>query len=45
MFDASILAVAHEVFKSMEISPLLKERNVVYDVKGVLQMNFFDGRL
>ena len=44
-YDAIILAVAHEAFKVMEISSLLKEKSIVYDVKGVLQTNTFDGRL
>lgn len=44
-FDAVVLAVAHTQFSQMEIGSLLKERHILYDVKGVLPKNIIDGRL
>lgn len=35
-FDAVILAVAHDEFKTLNIENLLADNGVVYDVKGVL---------
>ncbi|RCU42591.1 nucleotide sugar dehydrogenase [Chryseobacterium lacus] len=35
-FDAIVLGVAHDEFKSMDLEPLKKKNAVVYDVKGVL---------
>jgi UDP-N-acetyl-D-galactosamine dehydrogenase len=37
--DAIILAVAHNEIKNMNLSPLVKEKNVIYDVKGILPRN------
>lgn len=44
-FDAAILAVAHDKFKEVDIFDLVKERSVVYDVKGFLDKGTSDGRL
>ena len=44
-YDAIILAVAHETFKTLDIKSLLTENGVVYDVKGVLDRTLVDGRL
>lgn len=44
-FDAVILAVAHKVFEDIDISGLMKENAVLYDVKGILDSNLIDGRL
>lgn len=44
-FDAAILAVAHDKFKEIDICDLVKERSVVYDVKGFLDKETSDGRL
>ena len=44
-FDAVILAVAHDDFKSLDIKHLVKESGVIYDVKGVLDREIVDGRL
>lgn len=44
-FDAAILAVGHDVFKTLDIKDLLTENSVVYDVKGVLDRELVDGRL
>lgn len=46
-FDAVILGVAHNAFKTCCIRDFLsdKEKGVVYDVKGILDRNKIDGRL
>jgi len=44
-FDAVILAVAHEQFRSLNVSALVREGGVVYDVKGILPREIVDGRL
>jgi UDP-N-acetyl-D-galactosamine dehydrogenase len=35
-FDAIVLTVAHKEFINLNLTPLLKSKSVVYDVKGVL---------
>ena len=44
-YDAIILAVGHDQFKTIELSQYLKETNVVFDVKGILDEKLIDGRL
>lgn len=44
-FDAAILAVAHDKFKELDVLSLLKERHVLFDVKGMLNKMVVDGRL
>lgn len=44
-YDAIILAVAHSDFLTMQVRNLLTENGVVYDVKGVLNREYVDGRL
>jgi UDP-N-acetyl-D-galactosamine dehydrogenase len=45
-YDAVVLAVAHEVFKSVDVSSLKRTvDSVVYDVKGFLDRALVDGRL
>lgn len=44
-FDAVILAVAHDVFKSLDVRSLLKPNGVIYDVKGILPRDIIDARL
>lgn len=44
-FDAVVLAVAHEDFKALNIINLLKNNNVIFDVKSYLDKNIVDGRL
>lgn len=44
-YDAVILAVAHNDFKTVDVPSLLNECGVVYDVKGVLDREIVDGRL
>ncbi|SDC95935.1 nucleotide sugar dehydrogenase [Niabella drilacis] len=43
-YDSVILAVAHVEFTGINLSALLNERNVIYDVKGVLK-DLADGQL
>lgn len=44
-FDAVVLAVAHTDFLSLDIPALVKEKSVVYDVKGCLNPAWVDDRL
>lgn len=44
-FDAVILGVAHNEFKTMDIRSFGKEKSVVYDVKWLLPKEQTDGRL
>lgn len=44
-FDAVILAVAHEAFRTLDIRSLVPQPGVVYDVKGVLLRTLVDARL
>lgn len=44
-FDAAILAVAHKKFEALDVSALLKENHVIFDVKAFLDRNIVDGRL
>ena len=44
-YDAVILAVAHNQFRNLDISPLLRPLHVIYDVKGILPRPQPDGRL
>lgn len=43
-FDAIILGVAHKAFLELDFNTLKKEKAIVYDVKGVLEIPI-DGRL
>ncbi|MDD3003608.1 nucleotide sugar dehydrogenase [Flavobacterium sp.] len=36
-YDAVILTVAHKEFLNLDLKPLLKETNIIYDVKGILK--------
>ena len=45
VFDAAIVAVAHKKFEAMDVTALLKEKHVIFDVKGELDRNIVDGRL
>ena len=45
LYDAVILAVAHNEFMELDVKSLVKEGGVVYDVKGVLPRAVVDGRL
>ena len=45
-YDAIILAVAHDHFKTIDIRQLLSStKGIVYDVKGILPLDQVDGRL
>ena len=44
-YDAIILVVAHEQFKTLDVRNMLKTNGVVYDVKGFLPRNIVDDRL
>ncbi len=44
-FDAAIAAVAHKKFDGMDVSALLKEKHVIFDVKCTLDRSIVDGRL
>jgi len=43
--DAAILAVAHRKFETLDVPRLLKEKHVIFDVKGFLPRDVIDGRL
>lgn len=45
LFDAVILAVAHQEFLQMDVRSMVKDQGVIYDVKGVLFRDIVDGRL
>lgn len=44
-FDAIVLSVAHNVFQDLDISSLLKENHVIFDVKCILDKTQVYGRL
>lgn len=44
-YDAIVLAVSHKEFLTLDLSKMLAENGVIYDVKGVLDRNIVDGRL
>lgn len=44
-YDAAILAVAHNEFKTLDIASILKEKHIIFDVKGMMDRNLIDGRL
>lgn len=44
-YDAVILAVAHKEFLQIDVSSLVVDNGVVYDVKGILSREIIDGRL
>ncbi|WP_136668948.1 nucleotide sugar dehydrogenase [Flavobacterium sp. H122] len=43
-FDAVVLGVAHNEFLNMDFKSLQKEKSILYDVKGILNVNV-DGKL
>lgn len=43
--DAAILAVSHNEFKNFNIENLVKDKHVIFDVKGILDKEIIDGRL
>ncbi|MDO5340948.1 MAG: nucleotide sugar dehydrogenase [Bacteroidia bacterium] len=44
-FDTVILAVSHREFAGLNVTELVKEHHVIYDVKGFLNREIVDGRL
>ena len=44
-FDAIVLAVAHKEFVNMDMAPILGQKCVLFDVKGVCRKDSVDGRL
>jgi UDP-N-acetyl-D-galactosamine dehydrogenase len=44
-FDAVILAVAHEEFKSLDFQKLKQENVILFDIKSILPKDQTDGRL
>lgn len=44
-FDAAIAAVAHKKFENLDVTILLKEKHVIFDVKCTLDRNIIDARL
>lgn len=44
-YDAIVLAVAHQQFKTLKLDPLKHSKTVVYDVKGFLDKNQITARL
>lgn len=44
-FDAAILAVAHREFNDLDVTALLADNHVIFDVKGILDKSIIDGRL
>ena len=44
-YDAILLAVAHDEFKSIELKSLCKPESVVYDIKSMLPLEMVDARL
>lgn len=45
LFDAVVLAVAHDEFKSCSIRDYCKDNHVIYDIKGFLPKEMVDSRL
>ena len=44
-YDAAILAVAHDCFRSLDLRALVPQPGVIYDVKGLLPREIIDARL
>lgn len=44
-FDAAIVAVAHKQFENLNVTSLLRDKHVIFDVKCTLDRNIVDGRL
>jgi UDP-N-acetyl-D-galactosamine dehydrogenase len=44
-YDAIILAVAHDTFKTIDIKSMLKNNGIIYDIKSFLPRNIVDARL
>lgn len=44
-YDAVILAVSHNEFKTLDLSNLMAQNSVIYDIKALWDRNTVDGRL
>ena len=44
-YDASVIAVGHNLFRSLSLKNYLNVNSVIYDVKGILDFSNIDGRL
>jgi len=44
-YDTIVLAVAHSKFKNIDIKKYAKNKSVIYDVKGILDIKLVDGSL
>jgi len=44
-YDAVVLAVAHQEFLGIDYSKILKDKGILYDVKGILSNKLVSGRL
>lgn len=44
-FDAVVLAVAHKEYKNINLTSILNENGIIYDVKGILDNDIVNGRL
>jgi UDP-N-acetyl-D-galactosamine dehydrogenase len=44
-YDAVILAVAHKEFAGIDVNSFQKEKSVLFDVKGLVEKKFVNGRL
>lgn len=44
-FDGVVLAVAHDEFKQLDLSPVVNGKSVVFDVKGMFNKNIISDRL
>jgi len=44
-YDSIILAVAHKEFQNIDWRKYAKEKGIIYDVKGILDVNMIDARL
>ena len=44
-FDAVIAAVAHNEFEGLDVTSMLHDKHVVFDVKCTLERSIVDGRL
>lgn len=44
-YDVIVLAVGHDAFRDVDVTQRIKDKSVVYDVKGFLDRSIVDGRL
>lgn len=44
-YEALVILVSHNQFKEMKFTDFLENRHVIYDMKGILDKGFVDGRL